>query len=76
MNVDPRGMTVMEWAEAMIIPLDQLIVTPRLLTESGWRDWANQVIQTAEVAALGPPQPDKFQDWRDWAFQFNQTVAL
>lgn len=76
MNVDPRGMTVEDWAETMILPLSKLILPPRLVPPMTWKDWANQLIQLPEILALGPPQPDKYQDWREWAFQFNQVVAL
>jgi hypothetical protein len=76
MNVIPVQMSVMEWAEAMILPLSSKIVCPRLLNGDQWRDWGNKLIQFPAIAAYNPPQPEKFNDWREWAYQFNQTVVL
>lgn len=74
MNVDPRGMDVMDWTETMVLPLSRYLVVPRLLRPEGWRDWANSVIQVSAIAAFKPPQPDRFEDWKDWAYHFILAV--
>lgn len=76
MNVDPRGLSVQEWA-AFSTPALARIATVPLLTEGrDWQQWAWVVMQSPKVAKYTPPDPRFFNNWQDWAFRFNQVVPL
>lgn len=75
MNVDPRGMTVMNWAECMILPLSRLAPTvARLLRAEDWEEWALGLVQNSQIARFNPPDPRHYTKWEDWALQFNLVV--
>jgi hypothetical protein len=76
--IDPRGMTVFEWTDAMSINLDSPngAFVPALIDPENpdeWRTWAAEVVR-----ALGSnaPDPAYFADWREWAMRFNNTTNL
>ena len=76
MNIDPRGMTVMQWTDAMTLELTGRSIPPRLDSPRTWQAWALVVSQSPRIATSNPPNPLEFDDWRDWAQRFNQTVNL
>lgn len=76
MNVDPRNITLEQWAADTTLPLSRLCLVPLLLDPKGWKQWAQVIIQSRNVAVYTPPDPSRFDDWRDWAFRFNQAVPL
>jgi hypothetical protein len=75
-NIDPRGLSVTEWTDAMTLQLLGYSQPPRLDDPDDWRGWALVVVQSPRVATFNPPSPFAFDDWREWAFRFNQMVAL
>lgn len=76
MNIDPRGVTLTQWANFTTPLLAPFGISPILITEEAWRPWARSVIQLPGIAQQRPPDPEAFLDWREWAFRFNQAVAL
>jgi hypothetical protein len=76
MIVDPRGMRdVREWADFIMLPLDQFGVTPRRLDNpDNWKDWAFDLMQAARLESFDVADPRGFDDWVDWASRFNQVV--
>lgn len=76
MNINPIGLTTLEWTDAMTLQLTGYSQPPRLDDPERWQEWALVVSQSPRIAALNPPGPYLFTDWRDWATRFNQTVVL
>lgn len=76
MNIDPRGMSVIEWTAQTTLTLARLTTVPRLLDPKSWKFWAFNVVQAPKVAVHSPPDPSYFDDWREWAIRFNQMVPL
>lgn len=63
--IDPRGMSLREYADAVIFTVRDRWSLPRLDDEADWQSWATVVLRA--FAAQGPPNPYFFDDWRDWA---------
>lgn len=76
MNIDPRGMSVMEWTDRMTIVLDEMVIPEKLLDPAQWREWATNIIDTPNFEGQNVPNPYQFDDWREWAMRFNQVVEL
>lgn len=76
MNIDPRHMTVIEWADQMTPLLARLGSVPRLDNPDAWHSWAQNLVALARVARRTPPDPRTFSNWEEWAFRFNQVVPL
>lgn len=71
--IDPRGLTVVDWASSMIFPLAGLATPRRLDDPDKWQEWAYGLIQEPNIASMRPPDPRGFRDWQEWAFRFNQV---
>ena len=76
MNIDPRGLSVIEWTDFMAAELLGFSQPPRLDDPERWQMWALIVNQSPRIAKFNPPIPSEYTDWRDWAERFNQTVSL
>jgi hypothetical protein len=76
MNIDPRGLDVIDWTDSMTLQLIGYSTPPRLDDEDYWQAWALVVVQSPRIAQFNPPNPFTFTDWREWAMRFNQSVAL
>lgn len=76
MNIDPRGLTVTQWTDAMTLQLTGMSQPPRLDSPTVWQQWALVVSQSPHIALFNPPNPLQYRDWREWAERFNQTVPL
>lgn len=76
MNIDPRGMTVIEWTDRMALPLDSMVIPERLDDPKQWREWATNILDTPNFEGQNAPNPYQFDDWREWAMRFNQVVDL
>lgn len=73
--VDPRGMNVVDWTDSMTFPLIDSVRPPKLEDPKAWKNWALEVIQAPNIAALNPPDPRFYEDWREWAVRFNETIS-
>jgi hypothetical protein len=70
--VDPRGLSVIEWADYTTTNLEAFGVVGRLDREDDWRTWAQNVASLAEMQRRTVPPPYMYSDWRDWAVEFNR----
>ncbi len=76
MNIDPRGMTVIQWADRMSLILDSMVIPERLDDPEQWREWATNIIDTPNFEGQNVPIPYQFDNWMEWAMRFNQVVDL
>jgi len=74
--IDPRGMTVTQWTDAMAIDLTGKSSPPRLDSAATWQQWALTVIQSPRIAVTNPPNPLQYADWLEWAIRFNEATEL
>jgi hypothetical protein len=58
------------WAQRMVPTLERYGVIPLPTSESGWKNWASEVISLDRLAQRAAPSPIGFDDWKDWAAQF------
>lgn len=70
--IDPRGMDLRLWADAVIFDLEKFGPLGQLMDESEWKDWAAGIIGVNGISQLNPPSPYQFDDWREWAIRFYQ----
>lgn len=76
MNINPHGLAVTDWTDAMTLQLIGYAQPPRLDDPKRWEEWALVVIQAPRISAFNPPSPYAFADWRAWAERFNEAVPL
>ena len=76
MNIDPRGMSVIEWTDSMGLVLSSMVIPERLDDPEQWREWAANILDTPSLEGQNAPNPYQFESWRDWAMRFNQVVDL
>lgn len=68
--IDPSGMPMLAWADAMALDLDRHGAVYRLDREDDWRRWAAYVVSLPVVNTCDPPLPDGFDSFREWAQRF------
>lgn len=76
MTINPLGMNVMQWTDAMALQLFGYSQPPRLDDPNLWQGWALVVSQSPRIATFNPPNPLAFTEWREWAARFNEAVPL
>lgn len=67
MSVNPIGLTLTQWADAVIITVDDAWLFGKLESEERWRDWAVGFTRAPSFANKLVPDPYQFSNWRDWA---------
>lgn len=73
--IDPRGLTVTEWADATILAVDSAWSSVgRLDDEASWQAWGTGFLNTPSFATQAVPDPYQFSDWRDWAMRVNALL--
>jgi hypothetical protein len=70
--VDPRGLSVIEWADYTTNNIEAFGVVGRLDSEDSWMEWAQNVASLSEMQRRGVPPPYMYSSWRDWALDFNR----
>ena len=65
--IDPRGLTIQEWADAVIADLNTSWPLAVLRAGDDWQEWATGLVRAPELAQRVLPDPYGFPDWRDWA---------
>lgn len=70
--IDPRGMSVTEWADRVVPFVEAYGSVGKLDSADNWRAWATGIASLTEMQKQGVPSPNEFADWQDWAFQFVQ----
>lgn len=67
--VDPRGLTLREWADGTILSVDAAWSFGRLDDEEFWQTWAVAFLRAPTFSSQAMPDPYAFTDWRDWAMR-------
>lgn len=65
--INPYGMTVLEWADGIVLSSTSAWALGRLDDESDWQNWAVGLVRASPVSQRAPPDPFHFDDWREWA---------
>jgi len=70
----PVGMALRDWADQIVLDLDNYGSFGRLMNEPEWQDWA---VQFANNTTLGRnlPNPYQFADWKEWAERMAQLLS-
>lgn len=67
--IDPRGMTLRAWADAVILDTSAVWISGRLDDDTKWQDWAVGFLRAPSFAQRTVPDPYQFSDWREWALR-------
>jgi len=63
-----------DWADQIILDLDNYGPLARLENEGDWRQWGLQFCVISGLSQKNIPNPFFFDDWRSWAERFVQMV--
>ena len=74
-TIDPLGMDVKAWTDAMHIDLEGFGSIPILIDKNRWQDWASELSNLGGLAGIVIPDPYEFSDWQDWARRFNESLG-
>jgi hypothetical protein len=69
-HIDPRGFgdDVIAWADRMVLIIETEVENmPRLDKPENWREWAESLWGTPDLAGQDAPRPDAFDTWQEWA---------
>lgn len=67
--INPRYMTLTQWADAVILQSSDAWSFGRLDDESRWQDWATGFVRASNFTQQFIPDPYQFSDWREWAMR-------
>lgn len=74
MNVtQPVGITLIDWANQVVLDLDRFGAFGKLNNENDWQRWAVQFVASPSIDRM-IPNPYQFKNWRDWAERFCQAI--
>jgi hypothetical protein len=65
--IDPIGMTVTQWADAVILSVGDAWALGRLDDEARWQDWGVAFLKASPFNEQAVPSPYGFDDWYEWA---------
>lgn len=65
--IDPRGMTLTDWADSVILSTSDAWAFGRLDGDN-WQDWAVAFLK-GNYSQQNAPDPYQFEDWREWAMR-------
>jgi hypothetical protein len=70
----PTGLALRDWADQIVLDLDNYGAFGKLMNDADWQDWA---VQFTNNTTLGRnlPNPYAFSDWRDWAERMAQLLS-
>lgn len=72
--VSPTGITLLDWADQLVLDLSQYGVIGRLEAESEWQDWAMQLLNNTTLGR-NLPNPYNFTEWKEWAERLYGVLA-
>ena len=75
MILNPQGMEVIAWTDAMNLLLS-INDSVKLADPDDWRVWANNLLGEADRLGQDMPDPAGFDDWREWAELLFLTIEL
>jgi len=67
--IDPHGMTLLDWADSVILSVGDAWSFGSLEDEARWQDWAASFVRAANFSEQAVPSPYAFNDWREWAMR-------
>ena len=65
--IDPRGMSLTDWADSVILSTGDAWAFGRLQNDN-WQEWAVAFLR-GSYSQQNVPDPYQFSDWRDWAMR-------
>ena len=74
--INPKGMTLRQWADAMVLVIPDSWNVGTLLSDDAWQDWGVQLVRAPQASASNPPSPYAFENWRDWAERLAQFELI
>ena len=74
--IDPRGMTLRDWCDSVVLDRSDAWSFPVLKDEAGWQDWAVSFLRAARPSRQAPPDPYQFDDWREWAMRAYPLIEV
>jgi hypothetical protein len=77
MTINPIGMDIKTWADAVVQELRRHRTTAPVL-ESGqpWQEWGLRVANLPALLGFNIPNPNNFDDFYEWACRFNGAIQL
>lgn len=66
--VDPRGMTLRDWTDSVILTVTDGYAFGRLDGDN-WQAWATGFVRAPGYSQRNVPDPYQFNDWREWAMR-------
>lgn len=73
-TISPRHLTIKRWCDQMVAELEPFGPVPRLMKESDWQSWGEQVNLLPALSGYNPPDPAQFSDFYTWAERFNSVI--
>lgn len=67
--INPIGLTLLQFADAVMLDNGDAYGFGRLTDESEWQDWAANFVRAQPFAQRTVPNPYQFTDWREWAMR-------
>jgi hypothetical protein len=67
--IDPHGLSLLQWADAVILSVGDAWSLGKLEDETQWQDWAVGFVRASSFTQRIPPDPYQFNDWREWAMR-------
>lgn len=74
MITQPVIIGLRDWADQIILDLDNYAPLARLENENDWQQWGLQFCVISGLSQKNVPNPFAFDDWRSWAERFVQMV--
>lgn len=65
--IDPRHMTLKDWADSVILSVTDVWSFGKLVNEDDWQSWAKAFVVANGYSQRNVPDPYMFTDWREWA---------
>jgi hypothetical protein len=65
--INPAGMSLMDWADSVVLSVNDAWAYGKLEDESAWQDWAVAFSKASPFSQQVIPNPYDFENWRDWA---------
>jgi hypothetical protein len=62
-------MTLIDWADSVILSVGDAWSFGRLDDENEWQDWATGFLKASPFSTRAAPDPYQFDDWREWAMR-------
>lgn len=70
----PTNMQLLDWADCVVLDLDNYGSFGRLGSEAQWQDWGVQFLNNTTIGR-NLPNPYQFTDWREWADRMAQLLS-